>query len=231
MICDNQYQISNSFSNGFQHQPLHRQQPHGCDCCNAPSAHDVVCARGRTYWDHHGNQTYRELIAGATQRYAQSTSKLEKSMIVTEIIEQIHDRNGMFIKKQRKGGDWIEVDEEQIREKVSQSLRDGLSGLYRSATQAKKQRRGKVNTMFHMDVERIIFSNTLVASMVKEMAHDVAEESSWDERSVSTDETISNMFVKANSNILETIKQDSSMLDGYTKALTSANIHSEMLCL
>ena len=53
-----------------------------------PGPNDVVCARGRSYWDHQGNQYYRILVANATQRYsANTTNKLEKSLIVSEIVK------------------------------------------------------------------------------------------------------------------------------------------------
>jgi hypothetical protein len=235
-----------------------------------PSENDIVCARGRAYWDHPGNVQYRQLIADATTRYATTTSKLEKSMLVTEIIDRIkYEKNGRFVKKQRtnnkvassslssssssKSSKWIEVDEEQIREKVSQSLRDGLCGIYRSATKAKKQRRGKVNEQFNIDIERMLYSNVIVAAKIAQLTNEIAKATAEaaasakenmccssdseidcsDYSSGDDDETviISNILDRGNFDILETIKSDKSLIGGYLNAQTAANIQSEILCL
>ena len=85
--------------------------------------------RGRTYWNHHGNQVYHKLMDVAKMRYSKgTTNRLAKSLIVTEIIDAIQER-GRFIKLVGRGKNSIvEICEEAfIREKVKQSLRDTLS--------------------------------------------------------------------------------------------------------
>ena len=81
----------------------------------------VVCARGKAYWDHPGNQKYRDLITAATPNYAETSNKLEKTLIVSEIVQSVHEANGKFVKKLRKGGPFVIVSEVFAREKVGRS--------------------------------------------------------------------------------------------------------------
>jgi hypothetical protein len=86
-----------------------------------PAPQDVICARGKAYWDHPGNQRYRELISSATPKYSETANKLEKTLIVSEIVQAIHEANGKFIKKLKKGGPFVIVSEVFAREKVRSS--------------------------------------------------------------------------------------------------------------
>jgi hypothetical protein len=112
-----------------------------------PSDADVICARGRSGWDHPGNVFYRNLIEEATPRYSQTTNKLEKTLIVSEIAHSVHSRKGKFIKRKNKRCPWVEVEETFHREKIGQSLRDSTTAMrfsskqYKSATSVKKQHR------------------------------------------------------------------------------------------
>lgn len=182
-----------------------------------PRATDVVCARGKSYWEHPGNRKYRVLIAASTDKYASTSNKLEKTLIVSEIVEAIHNEGGMFVKKEKKGGPWVEVDEVFAREKIGQSLRDGLHDKYRSATKAKKQRKEKVNEKFNGDIDRVIHGNESVSRRIEELTREVQRSGS-----LATDYSIVTLFSRANSDILETIKKDSSMLDQFQDASEAA---------
>ena len=184
-----------------------------------PGKNDVVCARGKSYWEHPGNRMYRSLIAGATQKYANTVNKLEKTMIVSSIVSAVHNRDGMFVKKDKKGGPWVEVDEVFAREKIGQSLRDGLHDKYRSATKAKKQRKEKVTLKFNGDIDRVIHSNVSVSRRIEALTEEVRRNGA-----LASDFSIVNLFSRANSDILETIKKDSSMLHQFQDATVAAKI-------
>lgn len=187
----------------------------------SPGSNDVVCARGKSYWDHEGNKKYRQLIAHATKKYSATENKLEKTLIVSEIVEAIHERSGKFVKKEKKGGPWVEVDEVFAREKVGQSLRDGLHDKYRSSTKAKKQRRSLLNEKFNGDVSRVIQSNAAVSRRMDDLTNEMQHNGDC-----ASDFSIITLFSRANSDILETIKSDISMLDRFNdaSATTSAEI-------
>jgi hypothetical protein len=124
-----------------------------------------------------------------------------------QIIDEIHDNNGRFVKRQGRGGPWIEVDEVFAKEKITQSLRDGLSSKYRSATKAKRQRRAHHDKIMNEDIEHIIRSNKNVAQQVDTFYDQVNEMNSSGE-SLPSDEEMMALFTQANSNILETMKKD-----------------------
>jgi hypothetical protein len=186
--------------------------------CFVPGPRDVVCARGKSYWDHQGNQRYRALIQAATEKYSSSTNKLDKTLIVSEIVEAIHAKQGRFVKKEKKGGPWVVVDEVFAREKVSQSLRDGLHDKYKSSTKAKKDRRAAVNEKFHDDIEAVILSNSAVSQRIDELTQEVEKSGA-----VASDFSIISLFTKVNSDILETIKKDKNMISRFEDASLAAN--------
>merc|ERR1712241_792194 len=74
-----------------------------------------------------GNQFFRQLIQHALPIYKEASTKFEKSMIVSEVVDEVRSRatsGGGFVK--RKSGIYYEVGDHFAREKVGQSLRDGL---------------------------------------------------------------------------------------------------------
>lgn len=182
-----------------------------------PFQNDVICARGRTYWDHPGNQLYRNLISLSKNQYSKAPNRLGKSLIVSEIIRHIHQANGRFMKKvNRKGGvKWVECNINFVREKVTQSLRDGLSFKYSSSTERKRQRKAQSQELFQGDIDRIVHSNASVCKKINDFKHKVE----WINRYRGTegegvsDGTILKMFEAANLDILETMKKDPFMVE------------------
>ena len=190
-----------------------------------PFQNDVICARGRTYWDHPGNQLYRKLISLAKSQYSKAPNRLGKSLIVSEIIRHIHQANGRFTKKVKRKGDekWVECNLNFVREKVTQSLRDGLSFKYSSSTERKRQRKAQSQEIFHDDIDRIVQSNPSVSQKVDDFKQKVK----WMNRYRNTegegvsDETVLKIFGAANLDILETMKKDPSMIDQLNRATSN----------
>ena len=182
-----------------------------------PAPNHVVCARGKSYWEHSGNKRYRAIIAAASQRYSKTSNKLEKSLIVSEIIESIQGENndGGFVKKE--GSRFVLCNQHFTREKISQSLRDGLKDMYRSSTTFKKSRRTRVCQSIHERVERAIRCNRQVTSRMEQLSNDLAcaESAATFHTAVVDDDALCNMFSCANADILSAIKADHSLLQQY----------------
>lgn len=185
----------------------------------APSDSDVVCARGKAYWDHEGNRRYRLLIAQATQKYSTSNNKLEKTRIVSEIVEAVRKSKGKFVKKVKARGPWVQVDDVFAREKVGQSLRDGLGGKYRSAAKSKLHRRNEAKERFNGDIDLVVHSNPLVSRRINQLSQHVKKDGE-----LASDYSIVTLFSRVNADILETIKNDASMLVQFQGASNAANI-------
>lgn len=81
-----------------------------------PGPLDVICQRGKNAYDH--NQRFRDMISKQLERYSAATSKLEKSLIVSDIVDGIREASpqGGFVRKEGKY--WYRVQESVAREKV-----------------------------------------------------------------------------------------------------------------
>ena len=119
-----------------------------------PGPYDVWCGRGRTCKDSPGNVAYRQAVLQHLPAYAAAGSKIQKGLIITQIVNAIrkqcydyHWRQnqwsecGGFIKRSAVSGEWMEVGDFLAREKTSQCFRDALSDHYSSSAQCKYQRR------------------------------------------------------------------------------------------
>jgi hypothetical protein len=86
----------------------------------SPGKFDVICGRGKLARDHPGNISFRVAVEYAIDRYSEANTKLEKSLVVSKIVESIREASpdGGFVKKE--SGRWFEVGDHMAREKVGQ---------------------------------------------------------------------------------------------------------------
>jgi hypothetical protein len=136
---------------------------------------------------------------------------------VSEIVDAIDKRNGKFVKKERKAGPWVEVDEVFAREKVGQSLRDGFSNKHRSSTMAKKQIRTQANENANGDIDRFIHSNASASHWIDELNLEVQKKGNH-----ASGFSFMTLFSLANSDILETIKKDARLLNQFQDTAAAA---------
>lgn len=85
-----------------------------------PGPMDVICAKGKVALNHSGNQRFREMIRSRLEDYSNATSRLQKSFIVSEIVNAVRQASpcGGFIKQ--KDRRWYEVGDHIAREKTGQ---------------------------------------------------------------------------------------------------------------
>jgi hypothetical protein len=86
-----------------------------------PGPHDVLLGRGKPLQKHTGNLRYHHTIESYEDRY-ESAMKLEKTTIAKEIVQQIKDAKGRFLKQDSTG--WVEIDDDAARYKVSHTFRN-----------------------------------------------------------------------------------------------------------
>lgn len=90
-----------------------------------PSSSDVICGRGIESFRHVGNVAYRQIINDNLQRYNCATSKLQKSIIVMDIVEAIMNKSGKFVRFDHKAQCWFELAKDAAaRQKVGTTIRD-----------------------------------------------------------------------------------------------------------
>jgi hypothetical protein len=129
-----------------------------------PGPYDVIFGRGRKVFMHEGNQRFRTVVADSLQEYSDTTTKMEKSYLLCDIVAKVRNNspNGGFVKKDPKNGRWHEVGDFLAREKTSQAFRDALHDQYKSSNTAKKMRRlqGTESSSSSENLQRRAFSST-----------------------------------------------------------------------
>ncbi|GKY90379.1 hypothetical protein MPSEU_000011900 [Mayamaea pseudoterrestris] len=108
-----------------------------------PGNYDVILGRGQRIFLHQGNKFFRRLVLNNLPEYSSSTSKLDKSIILRNIIAQVRSNsvNGGFVKRDAKSGRWYEIGDFLARERTSQAFRDALYERYKSSNTSKRLRR------------------------------------------------------------------------------------------
>jgi hypothetical protein len=87
-----------------------------------PTQFDVICGRGRGNFRHPGNRRMLRLFHQNKGRYRAGT-KLQKTLIGNEIVSDIRNSGGRFLKR-GEDGSWAEVGEKVALRKVCHGIRD-----------------------------------------------------------------------------------------------------------
>jgi hypothetical protein len=140
-----------------------------------PGPFDVICARGKQAYNHPGNVYFRSLVQKATEKYSSVESKLQRSMIVTEIVDAIREKGNGFIRqtKDQDGEYWIECSDVMCREKVGQHFRNALGGMYKSSTKSKRHVKEECVPKIQEDLSKLVLSNRPIRQIVERLSMDV----------------------------------------------------------
>ena len=106
-----------------------------------PGQNSVICGRGKVCSSAPGNRRLKKILDAYLKPYSECKSKLEKSSIVSTIVNMVKQSSpvGAFVKFEK--GLWYEVEDSVAREKIGCMFRDALPSQYRSSTKAKLARR------------------------------------------------------------------------------------------
>lgn len=88
-----------------------------------PSKKDVLCGKDTTLARHPGNQLFREKIQAELPHYLTARSKQDKMRITKSIVQYITIKQGSRFLKLKTNGQWVEIDSQAARDKVSHALR------------------------------------------------------------------------------------------------------------
>ncbi|CAJ1967618.1 unnamed protein product [Cylindrotheca closterium] len=127
-----------------------------------PLPYTVHIGRGRVCSEATGNRRLKVIVDSFLQDYQKAKTKIEKSVIVSKIVDIVYDAcgsAGAFVKYQ--GGKWLEVGDYAAREKVGSMLRDALSEKYRSSSKAKLARRKQVKKQVYQAAESNVINAIL----------------------------------------------------------------------
>ena len=106
-----------------------------------PSPYSVLIGRGNACFNSTGNRRLRVIVSVYLDKYSKAQSRIERSIIVTSIVDMIRNASpvGAFIKQEN--GRWYEVSDHVARERVGAIIRDCLSSQYKSSTKQKQEKR------------------------------------------------------------------------------------------
>ena len=88
-----------------------------------PGKLDILCGRDKVSYGHVGNRRFRVIVAINRERYQSSSSRDAKTRITDEIIKDIRQCGGRFLKLNEETNTYEDVGDEYAHEKVSHALR------------------------------------------------------------------------------------------------------------
>lgn len=98
-----------------------------------PGTYDVVCGRGKGSYNRPGNKRFRSLVATYIPQYIKARSKIDKSMVLNDIIDKVRSyinpdtgSAAQFVKYTKSSG-WVLIGDEHAREKVGHAIREAIA--------------------------------------------------------------------------------------------------------
>ena len=103
---------------------------------------DVIIGRGKRCLNNAGNIRFKAIIQTTLQSYSDAETKLKKSSIIMQVLNQIRGTDGAgFVKRDSATGRYTQVEEASSRIAIAQAFRDALHGTYKSSKKYKQVRR------------------------------------------------------------------------------------------
>ena len=89
-----------------------------------PTGIDILCGRGKANATHPGNIYFTQLMQANLQKYQDGPRRIDRTIIVTSLVDQLLLGGSRFLKKDKATNQWIQLDSLQCHEKVGHALRD-----------------------------------------------------------------------------------------------------------
>ena len=195
----------------------------------SPSHFDVVVGTGREAKQHCGNKAFQRILQRDYLKiYSKAETKLEKTMIISEIVATIRERSPAkagFVK--RINETWYQVEDTIAREKISQSLRNLLHEQYRSSVKAKRERRSLIRKDMDNSIDALMNSSrSFLSRRFLQLSSDIEATGG----AKASDHDILELFSQANSDILEGLKRERTMIQQEKLASLGYLLLSPWLC-
>lgn len=95
-----------------------------------PNEYDVICGRGKGYYNQPGNRRFRSIIFDHLTEYQMLRNKIDKTLFLNKIIDEVRSQNNgnaNFVKQGSSGNNWILLGDDLAREKVGHAIREALT--------------------------------------------------------------------------------------------------------
>ena len=87
--------------------------------------YDILCGRGKTAFHNIVNRRFRVTMSMNLDAYMNARCKIERSVLIATIVANLtQDVGARFLKPQKSGGGYIQLNDAKAREKVAHALRD-----------------------------------------------------------------------------------------------------------
>ena len=86
--------------------------------------YDVICGRGPVAFNNVGNRRFRIIISCNLKAYQEVQGRHKKGVIIRQVVHVLTREIGAKFYKIQKGGQLVELNSAQIRQKVGHALRD-----------------------------------------------------------------------------------------------------------
>ena len=81
-----------------------------------PGPFDVICSRGKQFFNHIGNARFRSIVDNHINDYYRARSKLEKGRLFMSIVQEVRgaSRGGGFVRFSAERGCYVEIGDEMV---------------------------------------------------------------------------------------------------------------------
>jgi len=173
-----------------------------------PGQFDVICARGKQAYNHDGNRNFRQILNSATEKYSKVESKLQRSMIVTDIVDAVLAKGNRFL-RQNSNGEWIDCTRVMCREKIGHYFRNALGCLYKSNTKSKQHGKKEYKPSLIHSPHTILFSSKLVTKIMERLTMDITFIEDF------SDDAFYEKLLETQMRLLEVFKNDVCLVQRY----------------
>lgn len=135
-----------------------------------PTDYDIVCGRGKGSYNKPGNRRFRAMVKAHIGDYLLARSRLDKSAVLSTIMDRVRSQNDGQVRfvSLDENGQWMEISDEQAREKVGHTMREALTTMEAKEAQRLQPvaREAKPETQDHILEEKRAALDRLLESMV-----------------------------------------------------------------
>jgi hypothetical protein len=127
---------------------------------------DVVCGRGKGSYNRPGNRRFRHIVCQHIAAYQTAKNKIVKGVVLNTIIERVKTQNygrARFIKP-IKNGSWVELSDDQAREKVGHAIREAMSSQELAAVREQTRKAWQQKHTEMLTAQQMIFQRLLAES-------------------------------------------------------------------
>lgn len=92
-----------------------------------PGDKDILCGRGRVNFYHKGNELFRKIVGKHLNGYVTARSRVERSVVIKKIAEEIRATGCRFLKLSSGTNVWYEAGSKVAKQKIGHALRDATA--------------------------------------------------------------------------------------------------------